>query len=201
MIQKINIDAAYNPHNETSCLAKEQYVPVYNVINELLSPTSVADLGCRVGHLITLFKEKNNIDVLGVDYFQWNKDAADNLIKDQFLVHDLRDPLKLEKTYDVVVSTEVGEHIDKAYSVAYLENIKSVMTKTSRLVMTWAPGVPCDQHLNPLERADFFNHMQSNGFNLKDELTSKAVSLAAEYGVFNTFHWYHTGNLSVWQLA
>lgn len=201
MIQKINIDAAYDPKNETSCLTKEQYRPVYNVINELLSPKSIADLGCRVGHLITLFKESNDIDVLGVDYFQWNKDAADNTIKDQFLVHDLRDPLKLKKTYDVVVSTEVGEHIDKAYSVAYIENIKSVMTKTSRLVMTWAPGAPCDQHLNPLERDDFYNLMRSNGFVLNEELTSKAIELANKYGVFNTFHWYRTGNLSVWQLA
>ena len=199
-MEKINIDAAYDPQNETSCLSKAQYKPIYNVINQLLSPTSIADLGCRVGHLITLFKENNSIDVLGVDYFQWNKEAADNIIKDQFLVHDLRDPLKLKKTYDVVVSTEVGEHIDKAYSAVYLENIKSVMTSSSRLFMTWAPGAPSDQHLNPLEKVDFYNLMNSSGFILNEELTSKAIALAEECGVFNTFHWYRTGNLSVWHL-
>jgi cyclopropane fatty-acyl-phospholipid synthase-like methyltransferase len=196
----IDLNNHYSPEEESTCLSRDQYLSMYNTINQLFTPTSIADIGCRVGHLISLFKEKNNIPVFGLDYFLYNKEAAYDNIKEDFLIHDLRTPLNLNPSpYDVIISTEVGEHIEKEYSNIYLDSIKKFMGKDSNLIMTWSPQGG-HQHFNPLSRDSFFSHMENNGFILNIPLTTKLVETAKSYNVQNPFYWYFTGNLSVWNI-
>jgi hypothetical protein len=61
---------------------------------------------------------------MGLEYFSWQKEAADSLIKDTINIHDLRDEWLGEKKYDLVNCTETGEHIDPAYCDVFIENLK-----------------------------------------------------------------------------
>lgn len=195
---KADLDLIYNKDEEINFLSKDLYIPMYESILKVFAPVaSIADLGCRVGHLISIFKERNNIDVLGVDYFSWNKENASDNIKDNFIVHDLRDVLNINKKYHIIVSTEVGEHIDSMYSNVYLENIKNLMYSNSKLIISWAPGEKSKQHLNPLEKEEFENLMISNGFSKNANETNE---LAYWCGQYNVFYWYLTSNLSVWEI-
>jgi cyclopropane fatty-acyl-phospholipid synthase-like methyltransferase len=196
---KVLLDILYDKNSETSCLSEKQYEPFYNALVTVFNPKSVADMGCRVGHIISLFHKNRASDILGVDYFEWNKEAAASRIQDFFIIGDLRDKLDIEKKYDLVISTEVGEHIDSSHVTTYLDNLKSALNDSGNLVISWSPQLD-PQHLNPLSKKDFFDLMTRHGFDFNSNLTDSLIQECENNGVFNTFFWYKTGNLSVWKI-
>ena len=194
-MKKINIDKIYNRDEEVNFIPRNDYLSIYQGIEEVFSPKSLADMGCRCGHLISLFKEHNGGEVLGVDYFNWNKEASDPSIQDNFLVWDLRDPLPNSyPTYDVVISTEVAEHIDPDYTLNYLNNLKSLMGGDSKLIISWSGGAKGTQHLNPLEQEDFFNFLSQNGLEVDAILTTQFRNSIKD----TPLYWYLSSSISVW---
>ena len=186
-MEKLEKPIGYDPIAETAFGNNATYLPVYKTLTEILSINSVADLGCRVGYLISIFKE-NGISVLGVDIFDYNKQSCQSNIKDNFIVHDLRTSLPNQYTntkYDLIVSTEVGEHIDSQYSNQYLKNIKSLMHKDSKVLISWSPDGSDIQHVNALTRDDFHEHMKINGFEYCNDLTNTFLTLGKSYGIGN----------------
>ena len=129
------------------------------------------------------------------------------MIKSNFLVHDLRNPLQSNNEYnqnqkfDVVVSTEVAEHIDPDYADIYISNLKELMADDARLIISWAEPPIYKQHLNPKTNDEFFSYMEEMGFVKQEELTNQIVK-----------SWLHTkpqkcpagsyirGGVSVWKL-
>ena len=203
MKSKINLEdpkTRYLEDTHHNHIEYRDYEPIYDIINELFTPSSVADLGCRVGHLISHFKQKQNLDVLGIDYFKY--DYLQTNIKEHFIQHDLRDPLSniINKKYDIIVSTEVAEHIDPDYESIYIQNIKHLMHDKSKLIISWASGGVNHQHFNPKTPEEFKQTMEDYNFLYLEE---------ESYKVFNHFrnnfniatHNYLLGSASVWQLG
>lgn len=195
----IDITKFYDEQAETGFGNLEYYKPIYEILNEIVSPDSVADLGCRTGYLISNFKD-NGADVLGVDYFEYNKKRAHGNIQDDFIIHDLRTPLTVNKKYDLVVSTEVGEHIDKEYEIQYLDNIKSLMHENSKLIISWSPDGSDDQHLNALSKEQFIKLLTDNGLKINKDLTSEFLIKSGKTTIVSNFNWYFFGNISLWEL-
>lgn len=190
----------YNPIAETTFGNFSTYYPVYKTLTEILSIDSVADLGCRVGYLISIFKE-NGTSVLGFDVFDYNKESCPSNIKDNFIVHDLRTPIPeqyINTKYDLIVSTEVGEHIDPEYSISYLQNIKSLMHKDSKVLISWSPDGSDIQHVNALNKEEFYKHMENNNFKYCPNLTERFLYLGNSNGIGRELPWYFTGNISIW---
>ena len=168
----------YDPIAETAFGNTSTYYPVYKTLTEIIPINSVADLGCRVGYLISIFKE-NGASVLGFDVFEYNKTSCQPNIKDNFIVYDLRNPIPKQYTntkYDLIVSTEVGEHIDPEHSTQYLNNIKSLMHE------------------------EFHKHMKNNNFKYCNVLTDKFQTLGRSNNIANELPWYFTGNISLWEI-
>jgi SAM-dependent methyltransferase len=72
------------------------------LVADLVAPLSVLDVGCGYGEWMEAFSAAG-ADVLGVDI------AAPE--GDLFIRHDLTVPLDLGRTFDLVVSLEVAEHL------------------------------------------------------------------------------------------
>lgn len=70
------------------------------LVQELVQPKSLLDVGCGQGEWMEAFGLE---DMLGVDI------AAPE--GEQFLRHDLTEPLNLHRIFDLVVCLEVGEHL------------------------------------------------------------------------------------------
>lgn len=118
---------------------------------------------------------------------------------------DIRDPLPedlLNKQFDIVVCTEVGEHIDPAYTTAFLENIKSLVGKY--LIMTWSRHGgekekhkdPFHQHLNPLELEQFCNVMNDHGFLYDQNLTIRSHQIIESK---QSFYFWWRESFTIWQ--
>ena len=60
-----------------------------------------------------------HVAVQGYDIFDWSKQYADPLVKEQVQIVDLRQKLNPGRQFDIVNCTEVGEHIDKEYEQVF----------------------------------------------------------------------------------
>ncbi len=82
---------------------------------ELMRPSSVADIGCGEGIWLKAFMEAGVTSVQGVDG-DWVEKERLQFPKQQFLVADLKEPVVLDKKYDLAVCLEVAEHLPDAAS-------------------------------------------------------------------------------------
>ena len=100
------------------------------LIIELLSPRSVVDIGCGTGTWLSVFKAHNVNDIRGVDG-HWVKDEMLQIPRSCFLAHDLTQSLNIERRFDLAVSLEVAEHLDKKHA----RNFISTLVKLSSVVV------------------------------------------------------------------
>ena len=88
----------------------------------LVSPKSVADVGCGVGAWLAVARELGITDVLGIDGDYVN--TAELLIpRTCFQAADISQPLGLQRRFDLVLSLEVAEHVAPERASAYIDNL------------------------------------------------------------------------------
>ena len=126
-------------------------------------------------------KEYPEIFVQGIEYFGFHKDAAHDLIQKSIDILDLRDEISLSRKFDIINSTEVGEHIDPAFTSVYMQNLKNHCRKF--LILSWGntggendrKRDPHLQHLNPLSFEKVSKLCYENGFKLDEVKTKELV--------------------------
>lgn len=97
-------------------------VAVVDEVLRFLTVSSVLDIGCGDGRWLAAFKARGVENVLGVDG-PWT-DRSRLLIDDahEFRVHRLEEPLELDRRFDLVMSTEVAEHISSRHADQFVRN-------------------------------------------------------------------------------
>ena len=96
------------------------------IINQLFHPQSVIDVGCGSGQWLKVWKEDIGIaDMQGVEG-PYLKDVSTAIPKEHILYHDLKQPLKLDRCYDVATSLEVAEHIPPANAETFVQTLTSL---------------------------------------------------------------------------
>ncbi len=206
MKNKINIDERYFPNQEIRHNIAP-YLDYYSCLDktfDLSMIRSFSDAGCANGPLIYLIKKENpHIDVAGIEYFQWQKDAANDLIKDYITVHDLRDPLQMDRKFDIVNCTETGEHIDPDFSENFIENLKKICGKY--LIISWSDSGGSndrandenEQHLNPLKSDQVDQLLINHGFTKNYEMTNNFIGHSLKMENF-CFWW--RKSLGIWEI-
>ena len=99
------------------------------LVQELLAPKSVVDIGCGVGSWLSVWREFGVSDVFGVDGAYVKKEMLE-IPSEQFLPFDLTQALPLERKFDLAMSLEVAEHLpdeNAADFVASLTKLSSVI--------------------------------------------------------------------------
>jgi len=205
----ININDRYLESEEAG-RRKEPYEDFYKCIKntfDIKEFKSFVDIGCADGHLLEIISRENpDIDVRGLEYFDYHKKYAANSIVEKIKILDIRLPLSNEynKKYDMVVCTEVGEHIDPEYCDSFMKNVKSLSSKY--LIMTWSchGGIndlqhdPHHQHLNPLSIDEYIRLISSYGYKLDVEKTN--IFLKFTDNLKNFFPWWKE-SLRIWKLS
>jgi SAM-dependent methyltransferase len=76
----------------------------------LLSPSSVVDVGCGTGTWLGEFRRQGVSEIRGLDG-DWVDRSDLRIPEEHFQLADLTQPPRLERTFDLVVSLEVAEHL------------------------------------------------------------------------------------------
>lgn len=86
------------------------------------SPTSILDVGCGTGTWLKVAQDLGVPDVLGVDgtYVPLHKLRMET---SKFQGVDLREPFRLDRSFDLILSLEVAEHLPEASAKGFIESI------------------------------------------------------------------------------
>jgi SAM-dependent methyltransferase len=115
------------------------------IVVELVEPRSVVDVGCGTGVWLSVLRESGIADVVGVDGSY--VDPAQLLIPtERFVAHDLTKPLRLDRTFDLALSLEVGEHLPPASAPTLVETLVGLAPVV--LFSAAIPGQGGTHHVN-----------------------------------------------------
>jgi hypothetical protein len=108
---------------------------------------SVVDIGCGVGTWPRAFMDKGIKTVHAVDGDYINKDLM-LIPAENFYQRDLREPIILERQYDLACSLEVAEHLPLTRAKSFVEDL----TKLAPIVLFSAaiPDQGGDNHINEM---------------------------------------------------
>ena len=116
---------------------------LYWMIDKLEQDASILEVGCGTGSMITCPLLKLGFDIHGIDIdeksINYGKDilSQNGLDSDRLILNDIG---QLERKYDVIILSEVLEHIPKSEADEFLGKIKKLMNKNSKLLITIPHG-------------------------------------------------------------
>lgn len=92
---------------------------------ELLEPESIVDVGCGTGTWLRVARENGVDDVLGLDG-PWVRPDALEIPPERFLATELASPPKLDRTFDLVLSLEVAEHLPPSRAEDFVDQLTAL---------------------------------------------------------------------------
>lgn len=92
---------------------------------ELVGPRSVVDVGCGIGIFLREFKARGITEIRGVDGAHVEPSQL-VIAPEEFFAADLQRPLSLGRSFDLVVSVEVGEHIPASCADTFVDSLTSL---------------------------------------------------------------------------
>lgn len=118
---------------------------VVPLLMDIVRPVSVIDVGCGVGTWLSVFRDLGVEDVQGVDG-NWVQRDMLKIPPERFLPHDLTQPLKHSRTFDLVVSLEVAGHLPRSYAEVFVDSLSALGP-----AVFFSAGIPCQagqHHMN-----------------------------------------------------
>jgi SAM-dependent methyltransferase len=92
---------------------------------ELLEPESIVDVGCGTGTWLQAARENGIDDVLGLDG-PWVRPDVLEIPPERFLAIELAAPPKLDRTFDLVLSLEVAEHLPPSQAEDFVDQLTAL---------------------------------------------------------------------------
>ncbi len=153
-----NVESSYPPEyfkglDAGSLRSAEVIVPL---VIDLVRPRSVVDVGCGTGAWLSVFISEGVSDVVGVDGDYVGPELL-RIPEDRFLTHDLERALSLGRTFDLVTSLEVAEHLSAEAAERFVDSLVSLGPVI--LFSAATPGQGGHHHVNeqpPSYWADLF---------------------------------------------
>lgn len=156
------------------------------VVQRLVGPRSVLDIGCGRGGWLRIWSELGAEDIAGVDGDYVDRGRL-QIAGDEFRAADLSQSLELGRSFDLVQSLEVAEHVPEAHATTFVGNL----THHGDVVLFSAapPGQGGTGHVNEQPYEFWRDRFEARGYGLFDAVRAAVAgdrSIEAWYR-FNTF--------------
>lgn len=143
---------------------------------ELFAPATLLDVGCGAAASLKYVRGKG-VDALGIEASAAaiRASGASEFIRR----HDLRKPLDLHRTFDVVWSFEVAEHLHARHADQFVD---ALARHGDLVVMSAAPpGQGGEGHLNEQPPSYWIEKFRNRGMALHEEWTEEFRSVPEFY--------------------
>ena len=153
--------------------SKESAAQILPHVCELMqphAPRSVVDFGCGIGTWLSAFKEHGVREVVGVDG-DWVKRENLMILESEFVVADFTAPTQLGRTFDLVMSMEVAEHVPPKSAEMFIDSLT-----THGDIVLFSAAVPFQggvSHVNEQWPAYWAGLFKARGYLAIDCLRSK----------------------------
>ncbi|GET42079.1 glycosyltransferase [Microseira wollei] len=170
--QKPALNPCYELMPKGSRSSAQQIIPLLIELLQPFPPNTVVDLGCGLGNWLAVFKEFGIEDCLGID----GEYLDPNLLQiplSQFTSHDLKQPLPIEKKFDLAICLEVAEYLPSECG----EQLINSLTQLAPVIL-FSAAIPFQAgfHLNEQWPQYWVNLFQKNGYAVVDVLRKKIWS-------------------------
>ena len=139
---------------------------VSTLLRKVLTINSVLDVGCAKGTWLSAWHEAGVNEIMGVD---GSYVATNELVipPDRFAAADLAQPIDLQRTFDLVQSLEVAEHIRPEAADQFVENL---VRHSAGIVLFSAapPGQGGEFHVNEQPYEYWREKFRAHGFTAYD---------------------------------
>jgi cyclopropane fatty-acyl-phospholipid synthase-like methyltransferase len=148
-----DLDSFYSYHyfknDHVSQTVVHNYVNLIKTIYENLTLnelSSVLEAGCGGGWFTKGFLDQN-IDIIAIEGSKCGYEASlrKNIPANILIQHDLRRAINLHKKFDIVLCTEVGEHIETPFTS---QLIKTLVEHSNLVWFSFEPPNTNDAHLH-----------------------------------------------------
>lgn len=157
----------YQTHREGVHRSAREIVPL---VLELVQPRSVIDIGCGAGGWLSVFRDFGVLDIYGVDGSCPGSETLE-IPKELFLSFDLRNPLEIDRQFDLVVSLEVAEHLPPERAKTFIRTLTQLGP-----VILFSAAVPLQEgvnHLNEQWPEYWVEQFENEGYRVVDPLRKK----------------------------
>ncbi len=151
--------------------------PLANAILELFDFETAVDIGCGKGEYVKAFNAagRKAVGYDGSEHTRGIKNCK-NL--------DLAMPVQI-KSYDLVLSLEVGEHIEKEFEFIFLDNVCGAAKKL--IILSWAvKGQPGIHHVNCQDNDYIIHLMKMRGWDVMTKPMKKLRKASTQPWFKNT---------------
>lgn len=158
-------------HDEATHNKKAASV-IIPLLHEILDFDSVLDVGCGIGTWLNVFKEKEGLEIFGLDGDYVNRDLlAKNIPLDSFNSNDLSLGFDLKKKFDLAICLEVAEHLPFTSSDLLVD---SLCRHSDQVLFSAAiPNQVGQNHLNEQWPSFWIEKFKRNGFEVYDLIRPK----------------------------
>lgn len=182
----------YNYINAGSIRSAEMLLPI---VARCFDIQSVADFGAGQGAWLSVWQRLGVSDITGLDGSHVDQ-AALLIPKDKFLSADLSQPVRLSRTFDLVQSLEVAEHLPAAAAEEFIDNL--VAHSPIVLFSAAVPGQGGEYHVNEQPHGYWRSLFSARKYALLDVVrpSVKDNSNVRPWYRYNTFIYVHRDRLA-----
>jgi SAM-dependent methyltransferase len=97
---------------------------IFNLLFKLYKPNSILDVGCGLGTWLSVARELGVENVYGIEG-PWINLKQLRIDPEDFTIQDLEHPFNLHRSFDLVISLEVAEHLSPKVASTFIASLVS----------------------------------------------------------------------------
>lgn len=152
----------YEAIADASSRSADRILPL---IVDLVHPTSVIDIGCGTGEWLRSLHDLVQCEIMGLDGDYVARDTL-RIPIECFIPHDLEEPIRLNRRFDLAISLEVAEHLPKARAESFVSDLTAIAPAI--LFSAAIPGQGGVGHVNEQWQSYWADLFAQNGFRACD---------------------------------
>lgn len=143
------------------------------LVMALVCPQKIVDVGCGTGEWLAVFKEYGVQDCLGIDADTVEPHLLQIPLTDLW-IYDLEQPIVCDRTFDLVVSLEVAEHLPPECAETFVQSLTQLGA-----VILFSAAIPHQggtHHVNEQWQTYWVERFQQRGYQAIDCLRKQVWS-------------------------